>query len=103
MCQPDATPTGISVRTWTISRPAIDDALCWSSVRLSLPASSSAGMVLDDMSDPPESYALRRGDDRCGVAGAALAVDGQDPVGRAAQDQSGDINCLDVLGEVVEP
>src|SRR4051794_38561468 len=77
MCQPDATPTGISVRTWTISRPAIDDALCCSSVRLSLPASSSAGMVLDDMSDPPGSQALRRGDDRCGVAqeGEQLAVD----------------------------
>jgi len=34
---------GISVRTCTISRPGIEEALCWSSVRLSLSVSSSTG------------------------------------------------------------
>src|SRR3954466_12070794 len=43
MCHPDSTPDGISVSTWTMSLPGIEDALCWSSVRLSFPASSSAG------------------------------------------------------------
>src|SRR5215213_2485900 len=57
MCQPDATPAGISVSTCTISRPGIEDPLHWSWVRLSLPASSSTGRCrlvvggvgLDDM------------------------------------------------------
>src|SRR3954468_7915153 len=48
MCHPDSTPDGISVSTWTISRPGIEDALCWSSVRLSFPASSSAGRGVGD-------------------------------------------------------
>src|SRR6266513_1837743 len=60
MCQPDSTPAGISVSTCTISRPGIEDARCWSSVRLSFPASASIGccsfvMGLDDMIGPPHS------------------------------------------------
>src|SRR5690348_5613081 len=43
VCQPDSTPTGISVRTCTMSRPGIEDGLCWISVRLSLLASASRG------------------------------------------------------------
>src|ERR1700742_2483886 len=43
MCQPDSTPTGISVRTCTISRPGMEDGLCWISVRLSVLASASRG------------------------------------------------------------
>src|ERR1700749_3394360 len=43
MCQPDSTPTGISVSTCTMSRPGIEDGLCWISVRLSLLASASRG------------------------------------------------------------
>src|SRR3954447_22046346 len=46
MCQPDSTPAGISVSTCTISRPGIDDADRCSTVRLSLPVSSSAGSAL---------------------------------------------------------
>src|SRR3954447_22770684 len=67
MCHPDSTPAGISVRTWTISRPGMDDALCWSSVRLSLPARSSVGVpagltASDDMVRPP----VRMGSGRFG-------------------------------------
>jgi hypothetical protein len=43
VCQPDSTPAGISVSTCTISRPGIEDGLCWISVRLSVPASASSG------------------------------------------------------------
>jgi len=46
MCQPEATPTGISVSTWTISRPGIDDGDCWSTVRVSLLVSASALLVV---------------------------------------------------------
>src|SRR5690349_17471340 len=51
MCQPEATPAGISVRTCTISQPGIDDGACWSSVRRSRPARPSAGALWDDMAD----------------------------------------------------
>jgi hypothetical protein len=43
VCQPDSTPAGISVSTCTISRPGIEDGLCWSSVRISVPGSASMG------------------------------------------------------------
>src|SRR5690349_9757611 len=43
VCQPDSTPAGISVSTCTMSRPGIDDGLCWISARLSLLASASRG------------------------------------------------------------
>lgn len=43
VCQPDSTPTGISVNTCTMSRPGIEDGLCWISVRLSLLARASRG------------------------------------------------------------
>src|SRR5450631_4622437 len=43
VCQPDSTPTGISVSTCTISRPGMDDGLCWISVRFSVLASASCG------------------------------------------------------------
>src|SRR3954454_437501 len=51
MCQPDSTPAGISVITCTISRPGIDDSLCWSSVRFSFPGRSSRGFSLLVVSD----------------------------------------------------
>jgi hypothetical protein len=43
ICQLDSVPHGISAGTRMISRPGIEDALCWSSVRLSFPASASPG------------------------------------------------------------
>src|ERR1017187_9704416 len=60
MCQPDSTPTGISVSTCTISRPGIEEVRCWSSVRLSLAASASAGCCglvsgAEDMTGPLDS------------------------------------------------
>src|SRR5436305_14907522 len=37
MCQSDSPPAGSRSRTYTISRPGIEDALCWSGVALELP------------------------------------------------------------------
>jgi hypothetical protein len=37
------------------------------------------------------------------VQAPALTVDREDPVGRPVQDQRGDVDALDVLGEVVQP
>src|SRR4051794_7265794 len=42
-CQPDSTPLGISVRTWTISRPGIEDGRCCTSVRFRTPVNPSDG------------------------------------------------------------
>src|SRR3954454_3947931 len=64
MCQPDATPFGISVSTCTISRPGIEDVVCCNSVRLSCPARASRGWAFVTASDgmsSSSSFGLRDG------------------------------------------
>ena len=127
---PNSTPAGISVRTWMISRPGIEDGPCWISVRFSLPASSSmggsastSGRRADCRRLPQEGQQLAV--DLLGVGDAhdmwsaldldvprvrqrrvqapALALDRQDPVRCPVQDQRRDVDALDVLVEVIEP